>query len=271
MKILFATDGSSNASQAARFLSKLHGSEEMSVTILSSSYTPHDVHSATTEPWFPEWRERESHRLEEHFDNLRALFGDAADTVDFVQTDGNAAQCILDQAEVIDADLIVMGAKGHSLVGRILLGSVSDTVATHANCSVLVVRPDDEQDDDKATQVMLAYDGSDGSRAAAEELRRYNVAGEVKVDVVSVIPTFDFYGPEYAPAIEADHEDIEPRMQLATQQVADQFSGRYAAQAKLVRDDVRGEIDDAAHELVTTEFTVFHLAQFAFPVAGHGC
>ena len=33
-----------------------------------------------------------------------------------------------------------MGAKGHSQVDRILLGSTSDYVATHAHCSVLVVR-----------------------------------------------------------------------------------------------------------------------------------
>ena len=36
-------------------------------------------------------------------------------------------------------------------------------------------------------------------------------------------------------------------------------------------DDVRGEIDNSAHELFTAKFTMLHLTEFAFPVASHGC
>jgi nucleotide-binding universal stress UspA family protein len=38
------------------------------------------------------------------------------------------------------ADLIVMGTKGLSAIGRALLGSVSTRVVQHSSCSVLVVR-----------------------------------------------------------------------------------------------------------------------------------
>jgi nucleotide-binding universal stress UspA family protein len=37
-------------------------------------------------------------------------------------------------------DLLVMGARGLSTTARLLLGSVSDGVLHHANCSVLIVR-----------------------------------------------------------------------------------------------------------------------------------
>ena len=37
-------------------------------------------------------------------------------------------------------DLIVLGSKGHSNIERILIGSVSEKVVRHANCSVLIVR-----------------------------------------------------------------------------------------------------------------------------------
>ncbi|MCI4326715.1 MAG: universal stress protein [Thermoplasmata archaeon] len=38
-------------------------------------------------------------------------------------------------------DLLVMGARGLSTTARLLLGSVSDGVLHHANCSILIVRP----------------------------------------------------------------------------------------------------------------------------------
>lgn len=38
-------------------------------------------------------------------------------------------------------DMIVLGARGLSPMGRLFLGSVSDALVHHAHCSVLVVRP----------------------------------------------------------------------------------------------------------------------------------
>ena len=46
----------------------------------------------------------------------------------------------LNEAEKFDADLIVVGSHGHGGIGRFLLGSVSQSVALHAACSVLIVR-----------------------------------------------------------------------------------------------------------------------------------
>lgn len=37
-------------------------------------------------------------------------------------------------------DLIVLGSKGHSNLEKLLIGSVSEKVVRHANCSVLIVR-----------------------------------------------------------------------------------------------------------------------------------
>jgi nucleotide-binding universal stress UspA family protein len=47
---------------------------------------------------------------------------------------------ILDEAESWRADLIVEGSHGYSAWKRFLLGSVSQAVVIHANCSVEVVR-----------------------------------------------------------------------------------------------------------------------------------
>jgi nucleotide-binding universal stress UspA family protein len=53
---------------------------------------------------------------------------------------GNAKETILKQAEDWGADLIVLGSHGHNRLERILLGSVSQAVASQAHCSVEIVR-----------------------------------------------------------------------------------------------------------------------------------
>jgi nucleotide-binding universal stress UspA family protein len=53
---------------------------------------------------------------------------------------GSARNVILDEAEKWDADLIVLGSHGYGGLQRFLLGSVSHAVATHAHCSVEIVR-----------------------------------------------------------------------------------------------------------------------------------
>ncbi|WP_339652639.1 universal stress protein [uncultured Maribacter sp.] len=47
---------------------------------------------------------------------------------------------ILEEAEAFNADLIVVGSQGHGAVSRFLLGSVSQSVAMHAHCSVMIAR-----------------------------------------------------------------------------------------------------------------------------------
>jgi len=53
---------------------------------------------------------------------------------------GDPKSKILDAAEQWKADLIVLGSIGQTGLERFLMGSVSDTVACHARCSVEVVR-----------------------------------------------------------------------------------------------------------------------------------
>lgn len=49
-------------------------------------------------------------------------------------------QAILEFAQKGGVDLIVMGTRGMTGFKKLLLGSVSDGVVTHAHCAVLVVR-----------------------------------------------------------------------------------------------------------------------------------
>jgi nucleotide-binding universal stress UspA family protein len=53
---------------------------------------------------------------------------------------GDPKQVILDQASDWGADLIAVGSHGYHGIDRFMLGSVSEAVAIHANCSVEVIR-----------------------------------------------------------------------------------------------------------------------------------
>ena len=55
-------------------------------------------------------------------------------------TFGNASYGILNVLESGKFDLVIMGAKGQSLLRNLLVGSVCDTVVHNAPCPVLVVR-----------------------------------------------------------------------------------------------------------------------------------
>ncbi len=54
---------------------------------------------------------------------------------------GRPESAIIEAAERGEADLVVVGHRGLSGLSRTLLGSVSEYVASHAPCPVLVVRP----------------------------------------------------------------------------------------------------------------------------------
>jgi universal stress protein A len=62
---------------------------------------------------------------------------------------GDTAQAIVDKAEAVGADLIVMATHGRTGIDHILIGSITEQVLRHARCPVLSLGstvPNTEQD-----------------------------------------------------------------------------------------------------------------------------
>ena len=95
---------------------------------------------------------------------------------------GDPKTVILDHAAAMHAELIVLGASGLSAVERFLLGSVSRAVLRFAPCSVALVR-EPAAARDTGLKVLLAVDGSEGSRHATEALaaRPWPSGAEIRV------------------------------------------------------------------------------------------
>jgi nucleotide-binding universal stress UspA family protein len=58
--------------------------------------------------------------------------------------DSGPSEAIIDVAETIKADLIVVGSQGMTGAKRFLLGSVPNRIAHHSPCDVLIVKTDPE-------------------------------------------------------------------------------------------------------------------------------
>jgi nucleotide-binding universal stress UspA family protein len=62
---------------------------------------------------------------------------------------GEVAEEVVGLAEELEIDLIVVGTRGRSVIGRALMGSVSDSVVRHARCPVVVARSQETDDKKK--------------------------------------------------------------------------------------------------------------------------
>jgi nucleotide-binding universal stress UspA family protein len=69
---------------------------------------------------------------------LRSAFPDSR--IEGKVLTGSIRDCIVDEAETWQADLIVMGSHGRTGMSRFLLGSVAESVLGRSPCSVEIIR-----------------------------------------------------------------------------------------------------------------------------------
>jgi nucleotide-binding universal stress UspA family protein len=119
---------------------------------------------------------------------------------------GDPKTVILDHASAMRADLIVLGASGLGAVERFLLGSVSRAVLRFAPCSVALVR-ETAAARDTGLKVLLAADGSEGSRHATEAVaaRPWPSGTEIRVFSVVELGMSALQGAFEIPAFDAAH------------------------------------------------------------------
>lgn len=144
LKILLAIDGSECSKAAARSVAQRPWAPGTSFRILSVVEPSAPLFRA---PYFSpetmgELRGKDMQRAQQAVSSAESLLCDAG-----IQASSTVAvpaatpkELILSEAAEWGADLIVVGSHGRRGVNRFLLGSVSEAVALHANCSVEIIR-----------------------------------------------------------------------------------------------------------------------------------
>jgi nucleotide-binding universal stress UspA family protein len=82
--------------------------------------------------------------------------------------------------------MIVMGAKGHSNLGILLLGSVSQGVVQHATKPVLIARPGAGD----IESMLIGYEGSAPAKRAIDFIQKLALPPSVRFRVTQVIEPF---------------------------------------------------------------------------------
>jgi nucleotide-binding universal stress UspA family protein len=206
MKILLATDGSDSAKSAVDVLINFPFPRESSATVMTviddklfTLYKPSDLDEdqdrllQETEQTIKEESEQ---LLQQEATRLREAGWSGSTKL----CRGNPADEILQVAEEMKPDLIVMGSHGITGVKHFLLGSVSDRVLEHASCSVLIVKSSPKMASPAATadaslpwRMLIAYDDSEPAKKAISLCASLPLDDNAEIKVVSVMPMIHMY------------------------------------------------------------------------------
>ncbi|MDX1447741.1 MAG: universal stress protein [Acidimicrobiia bacterium] len=138
--VVVAVDGSEASNHAARVGVTLAEHRGGKVTLITVVRPPEGWWGVGGAPPSPEAMAVAVTRARtEILDPLAAEFESAECDVELVEEIGDPAGVILRLAESLDADVLVAGRRGSSLVERLMLGSVADRLAHEAPCPVLIV------------------------------------------------------------------------------------------------------------------------------------
>ena len=200
MKIVVAYDGSAGAEAALQDLKYAGLPAEAEVLVMSVADVfvppPLDEEVDNTVPVYePEGIKRAHERAQYKLDQAAGLAKGASEQIKSrfpgwdiryeAQAD-SPAWALIRTADQWTADLIVMGAQGHAVLGgRLILGSVSQRVLYEVPCSVRIARSSDRKRNEPV-RILIAVDNSSHSSAVVDAVcdRTWPEGSEVGLVVV---------------------------------------------------------------------------------------
>jgi nucleotide-binding universal stress UspA family protein len=197
MKILIAYDGSEGSDIAIDGLQRAGLPAEAEALVVSVAEVwlppPDQVPEDVFPPNVPVAVKLAHQRAERMIEEATALAKRASERVQHIfprwrvsyeAMSGSPAFELLNRAGEWKPDLIVAGSKGHTALGRFVLGSVSQKVLTEAQASIRVGRRSTGSGA-SAERIVVGVDGSPGSKVAVKAVaaRIWSPGSEVRVVV----------------------------------------------------------------------------------------
>lgn len=207
MKILLATDGSDSAKLAVDFLIRFPFPRNSSATVLTvidtRAFTDDDIMGDLNADQSKLLRDAEQ-KIREDSEQLLASEATRLQEAGWAGSTelrmGDPADAIIQAADELKPDLVVLGSHGMTGIKGFLLGRVSDKVLRHACCSVLIVKPSAKlpakKESGKEAQpwrILLAYDDSEPAIKAASLCASLPLDENAEVTAVSVMPMIHMY------------------------------------------------------------------------------
>lgn len=130
-RALVAVDGSESSRAALRFLSLFDLVREARVSLVHVLQGPAQIGDERRKP---------QAGVEKMLTDAATVLGVGRYPIERLVVDGDPGRQIVSIASSRNVDLVVLGARGLRTLGRLLLGSVSETVLHHAGRPVVIVR-----------------------------------------------------------------------------------------------------------------------------------
>jgi nucleotide-binding universal stress UspA family protein len=184
MKILLTTDGSENSDRAAKFLPNLDLSSDDEITVL---------HVISDVPFKDDVASYYSSLKQIKQEIASKIIGSTVNILKAVNAkistlviDGYPDKGIIDVAEDLNIDMIVIGAKGLKGFKALLIGSVTRSVAINSLKPVLIIKPPQWEISDNL-KILFATDGSDYAKEAGRFLTLIPFSDDAEVTILHVI------------------------------------------------------------------------------------
>lgn len=142
MKILIALDDSPHSDRALDFVTRMRWPAGSRVIVASTLQPVASTLVAPQEPGMASTAllEEQRRHLEELVARAEGTLREFGFSTEGRVLVGDPREALLEVAQAERADLLVVGSQGRTGIAKLMLGSVSSHVVTHAPCSVLVVK-----------------------------------------------------------------------------------------------------------------------------------
>jgi nucleotide-binding universal stress UspA family protein len=138
---------------------------------------------------------------------------------------GRPGSSLVDEAKAMQADLVVVGSRGHGTIATMVLGSTASEIVDHAPCPVLVARGN------TLGSIAFADDGSNSARTAEGVFMTWPIFAGLPISVVTVAETAVPVAAGFTPGL------------------YDQVLVSYTKSVEEAREEVQEEADTAAGRL----------------------
>lgn len=241
MKILIAYDGSECADLALADLKRAGLSRKAEVQVLSvnAEWVPTPASYGMVETGFIEFVKKGETDALALARQARAVLKPAFPDweIHAEAATGSPANLIVDKADELKADLIVVGSHGRSAIGRLFLGSVSQKVLHAAHCPVRIARGPAKKPE-TPIRIIVGVDGSKGAEAAVKAVAERHWPRGSEAKVINSFPVIPAIGTEFAAAtLEQWIAEEKAKVNEAVETAAGKLKGAGLAVSTVMKED----------------------------------